>query len=275
MSTKDNVYKGGVSVDYAELLRTYIKKSRLTLDEISEKLEEKGLTASKQYLSKLQNGKTAPASEKLNQALAEITDGDAHALILLAYLEKAPEEIKSDIDFYFMFNNKDGKEVAYIGEAKRSDWLKNRFAAHKKEATYTAEDFSSLNNNVLTVPVLGHIAAGLPILAIEHIDTYMDIPNPDNYEPGELFVLIVKGDSMEGSRIYEGDKVIVKVQPEVENGEIAVVNVNGDEATLKKVKKLDNGQVWLFPSNNKYDPILLDNENARVIGKVIQVIFEP
>jgi repressor LexA len=261
-------------VDYAELLRTYIKNSRLTLDEISEKLEEKGLTASKQYLSKLQNGKTAPASEKLNQALAEITDGDAHALILLAYLEKAPEEIKSDIDMYFIMNDKDGKEVTYIGEAKRSEWLKDRFAAHKKENTYAAKDFSSIKK-VLTVPVLGHIAAGLPILAEEHIHSYMDIPNPNNYDVGELFVLVVKGDSMEGSRIYDGDKVIVKIQPDVESGEIAVVNVNGDEATLKKVKKLENGQVWLFPSNDKYDPLLLDNEKARIIGKVIQVIFEP
>lgn len=127
----------------------------------------------------------------------------------------------------------------------------------------------------LKIPVLGHIAAGEPIFASEHIEDYVDIPNPGDYDPDELFMLKVKGDSMIGSRIYEGDKVLVKMQPEVENGEIAVVNVNGDEATLKKVKKLDNGQTLLIASNDKYDPILVNHESARVIGKVIQVIFEP
>jgi repressor LexA len=57
--------------------------------------------------------------------------------------------------------------------------------------------------------------------------------------------------------------------------EIAVVNVNGDEATLKRIKKTENGQVILYPDNPKYDPIFITNENARIIGKVIQVMFEP
>lgn len=125
------------------------------------------------------------------------------------------------------------------------------------------------------IPVLGHIAAGEPILAAEHIQDFVDIPSPGDYDPDELFMLKVKGDSMIGSRIYDGDTVLVKIQPEVENGEIAVVNVNGDEATLKKVKKLDNGQTLLIASNDKYDPILVNHEGARIIGKVIQVIFEP
>lgn len=130
-------------------------------------------------------------------------------------------------------------------------------------------------NNFFRIPILGHIAAGEPIFATEHIEDYIDIPSPGDYDPDELFMLKVKGDSMIGSRIYEGDKVLVKMQPEVENGEIAVVNINGDEATLKKVKKLDNGQTLLIASNDKYDPILVNHEGARVIGKVIQVIFEP
>ncbi|MCM3573332.1 transcriptional repressor LexA [Mesobacillus subterraneus] len=128
---------------------------------------------------------------------------------------------------------------------------------------------------VLKVPVLGHIAAGLPIMAYDHVEEWMEIPNAWNLQQGEVFVLKVKGDSMIGSRIYDGDKVIVKIQNEVENGEIAVVNVNGDEATLKRVKKTENGQVILFPDNPRYEPIFITNENARIIGKVIQVMFEP
>lgn len=129
--------------------------------------------------------------------------------------------------------------------------------------------------HTLTVPVLGCIAAGQPLLADDQIEEWTQIPNIWNLKQGEVIVLKVKGDSMIGSRIYEGDRVVVKLQPEVENGEIAVVNVNGDEATLKKVKRTGNGQVILYPDNPKYDPIFVNHENARIIGKVIQVMFEP
>jgi SOS regulatory protein LexA len=125
------------------------------------------------------------------------------------------------------------------------------------------------------VPVLGHIAAGRPIFADEHIIEWREIPNLWNLREGEVFMLRVKGDSMIGSRIYDGDLVVVRCQPDVENGEIAVVNVNGDEATLKRVKKTENGQIILYPDNPKYDPIFIDSENARIVGKVIQVMFEP
>ncbi|MGG3874716.1 hypothetical protein [Brevibacillus laterosporus] len=79
---------------YADLLKKYIRESRLTLDEISEILNKLNLTASKQYLSKLQNGRTPPASDELNRALAEITGGDPEPLIISSFTEKAPEEVK-------------------------------------------------------------------------------------------------------------------------------------------------------------------------------------
>jgi SOS regulatory protein LexA len=135
------------------------------------------------------------------------------------------------------------------------------------------QDENSLN--VLRVPVLGHIAAGLPIFADEHIEEWTEIPNMWNLKDGETFVLKVKGDSMIGSRIFDGDKVIVKIQSNVENGEIAAVNVNGDEATLKRVKRTETGQTILYPDNPLYDPIFITNEKARIIGKVVQVMFEP
>lgn len=128
---------------------------------------------------------------------------------------------------------------------------------------------------LIKVPVLGYIAAGAPILADDHIEEWTEIPNMWNLKPGKAIVLKVKGDSMIGSRIYEGDKVVVKLQSDVENGEIAVVNINGDEATLKRVKKTEDGQVILYPDNPKYSPTFITNENSRVIGKVVQVMFEP
>lgn len=79
---------------YSDLIREYIKKSGLTLDEISEKILSFNQSASKQYLSKLQNGRTPPASEELNRVIAEITGGNADALLLAAFIEKAPPEVK-------------------------------------------------------------------------------------------------------------------------------------------------------------------------------------
>jgi len=81
-------------MSYAELLKSYIRSSRLTLQEISESLNKRNLSASTQYLSKLQNGKVPPASKELNRALAEITGGDAEQLVITAYIEKAPSEVK-------------------------------------------------------------------------------------------------------------------------------------------------------------------------------------
>lgn len=132
-----------------------------------------------------------------------------------------------------------------------------------------AEQVSSF----IRVPVLGTIAAGLPIMAQENVMQYDVIPNPGVKE-GELFFLIVRGDSMIGSRIYEGDKVLVKVQQEVEDGQIAVVNVDGDMATLKRVKRM-NGQYLLLSDNPKYEPIFISSDRARICGKVIQVVFDP
>lgn len=126
----------------------------------------------------------------------------------------------------------------------------------------------------IRVPVLGHIAAGQPIFASEQVVDFEYFPTASGYREGEVFALQVKGDSMIGARIFDGDKVIVKVQPEVADGEIAVVNVDGEHATLKRVKRI-NGKVLLLSENPQYEPIVINSENARICGKVISVIFNP
>lgn len=126
----------------------------------------------------------------------------------------------------------------------------------------------------IRVPVLGYIAAGQPIFAADQVIDFEYLPPSSGYVEGEVFALQVKGDSMIGARIFDGDKVIVRVQPEVEDGEIAVVNVDGDNATLKRVKRI-NGSVLLISDNPKYAPIVVRSELARVCGKVISVIFNP
>ena len=125
------------------------------------------------------------------------------------------------------------------------------------------------------IPLVGKIPAGFPIIAEERIEDYITVPNLRKYKQDQLFALRVQGDSMTGTaRIHPGDIVVVRVQPTVENGEIAVVNVDGENATLKRVRYL-NGEIMLYSDNPKYPPMVVDSKRARICGKVVQVIFEP
>ena len=123
------------------------------------------------------------------------------------------------------------------------------------------------------IPVLGHVQAGLPIEAIEDIIDYEQI-STDMDATGDHFALQVRGDSME-PRFADGDVVIVRKQEDVESGQVAVVIVNGDEATLKKIKKTPEG-VMLLPSNPAYEPLFYSNEDilkkpVRILGKVVEL----
>lgn len=125
----------------------------------------------------------------------------------------------------------------------------------------------------IKIPVLGLVRAGIPMDAVEYIIDYEEI-SEDMARQGEYFGLQIKGDSME-PKISEGDVVIVRKQPDIESGEIAIVLVNGDEATIKKVQKFTGG-INLIPSNPAYDVITYTNEQikklpVRVLGKVVEL----
>ena len=116
------------------------------------------------------------------------------------------------------------------------------------------------------IPILGKIAAGTPILAVQNYEDYFDTSEFINAD----FALQIQGDSMIGSRIFDGDIVFLKKQPCVENGEIGAFLIDG-EATLKIFNK-QNNTIMLLSSNPSYPPIILspDNENL-TLGKLIGV----
>ncbi len=123
------------------------------------------------------------------------------------------------------------------------------------------------------IPLLGSVPAGVPIEAIEDVEEYIDI-YPRFVKHGELFALRVQGDSMEPD-LRNGDIVIVEKQEFVENGDVAVVRVNGEDVTLKRVK-LTNKGLMLIPSNPAYDPVFFDSDQVAtlpvtIIGKVIEI----
>ena len=115
------------------------------------------------------------------------------------------------------------------------------------------------------IPVVGVVTAGVPILAVENIEGYV----PWDGSAG-CVALRVRGDSMIGAGILDGDKVVVQPQETAENGQIVVALLD-DSATVKRLKK-QNGSVWLLPENPAYEPI--DGTDAAILGRVRGVIRE-
>ena len=125
----------------------------------------------------------------------------------------------------------------------------------------------------IKIPVLGRVQAGIPIDAIEEILDYEEITDAMARQ-GEHFGLVVRGDSM-FPKIVEDDVVIVRKQDDCDNGDIAVVLVNGNEATVKKIKKTPAG-VTLIPLNPAYEMINystaeIESLPVRVVGKVVEL----
>lgn len=124
------------------------------------------------------------------------------------------------------------------------------------------------------IPVIGKIACGDPITAIENITEYREVPKDYLNYSGELFFLEATGDSME-PKIPDGSYVLCRKQEDVESGEIAAVLVNGDEeTTLKKVIK-QGKTILLQPLNESYSPYIVTKENpAKIVGKALRVDTE-
>lgn len=115
------------------------------------------------------------------------------------------------------------------------------------------------------IPVVGVVTAGLPILAVENQEGTMAWDGDPS-----CFALRVRGDSMIGAGILDGDKVVVRPQPTADDGQIVVARI-GDEATVKRLSR-KNGQLWLLPENPAYDPI--DGSEAELVGLVKAVVRE-
>ena len=114
------------------------------------------------------------------------------------------------------------------------------------------------NGTAHSVPILGYVAAGIPIEAITDIIDYEEIPAHMAKDGSEYFGLQIKGDSME-PKISNGDYVIVRKQDDCDSGQIAIVCINGNEATCKKIMKQENG-ILLVPFNPSYETVFYSNK---------------
>lgn len=126
----------------------------------------------------------------------------------------------------------------------------------------------------VSIPVLGKVAAGIPLEAIENVEGREEIPAAMVRDGSEYFGLKIHGDSM-SPRMKEGDVVIVRKQDDAESGDIVIALVNGNEATCKRLKKYSD-RIALISFNPEYDPMVFTPEDVqrkpvRIIGKVVEL----
>lgn len=127
-----------------------------------------------------------------------------------------------------------------------------------------------LGNTIVPIPLIGTVKAGYDYLAQENWEGTVDL-DKKIADTGEFFALKIKGDSMIPA-FYEGDIVIIRKQNDCENNQVAVVIVNGNEGTLKKVKKTDEG-IILQPFNSAYSPVMYSNKEIKEVPITIAGIF--
>jgi SOS regulatory protein LexA len=165
--------------------------------------------------------------------------------------------------FQFKFDVLEGlKTIAH----KYSLWQNPRKSEIKESVAEYGTPLSEIDQ--IKIPILGSIAAGVPITRVENIEGYEYI-EPDVIRGREAFALRVEGNSMVGDGICSGDVVIVVKEVDINPSDIAVVAVNGEEATLKRVK-CQNDVCILMPSNSQMEPIIVPMDQVHIIGKVIQ-----
>ena len=152
-------------------------------------------------------------------------------------------------------------------EALEKNGYIRRDATKPRAIEIIDDNFNLVRREVVNVPLVGTVAAGQPMLAVENIEGYF--PVPAEYMPNaQSFMLKVKGDSMINAGIFDGDQVLVRQQSSASNGDIVVALVE-DSATVKTFYKED-GYYRLQPENDSMEPILV-HDNLKILGKVFGV----
>lgn len=128
------------------------------------------------------------------------------------------------------------------------------------------DSFQIVRTEMVSIPVVGQVAAGTPILAQENIEDYFPVP-ADVVPKGDSFILKVKGDSMINAGIFSGDRIFVNCCSTASNGDMVVALID-DSATVKTFYK-ENGHIRLQPENDTMDPIIV--EDCQILGKVFGV----
>ncbi len=139
----------------------------------------------------------------------------------------------------------------------------------KRRAIVIPDQDLHMSYEVRNAPLIGHVTAGRPILAVENVEKQIPIPDYFDKYP-DMYVLQVQGDSMEEAAIMDGDLVYVEKRNYAQKGDIIVALID-DEATVKVLGEID-GRPYLIPRNSLYEPIPFDHEGCRILGIVRGVL---
>jgi repressor LexA len=154
--------------------------------------------------------------------------------------------------------------TVHLDALQRKGYIKREKTPRSIQITHPAYQPAS---NVKMLPLVGSIAAGSPITAVENVEALIPVPSQMIRSMTDAFLLRVRGDSMSGEGILPRDLVIIKPQREARHGDLVAVLL-GDEATVKRIRFGPN-DVKLMPSNPAYEPISVKQDDAKIIGKVV------
>lgn len=194
------------------------------------------------------------------------------------FMQKMDDLIASREITYKELERKMGLANGFFGKVRKRNALPtiSKIDAIAKYFNVTRDYFIATETQTGTgvkIPLLGRVAAGVPIEAAENLIGYEEISGK-LAQTGEFFALLIKGESM-SPYICNGDKVIVRQQEEVENGEIAIVLINGCDATCKEFRKTSSG-IMLISKNPSFEPMIFTSDEVeskpiRIIGKVVEI----
>lgn len=259
---------------YAELLDSYIYKSGKSLQTISEECEKLGEKITVSYLSKLRNNKMPAPSFDKTIVLSKVIGIEPEKLLAASFKDETEnnrENLKRALEK--SFPNADPEEIFEKTWTLSADFnhILNPITDFPSDEEWNHIIPSSIEgipeSDMVSIPILGTIRAGQAIDRIEHYEgTYPVLKKTINGY--DAFWLKVKGESMSGDEIHDGDLVCIIKTTEVNPTDITAVAVNGDEATLKRVKLLD-GKCILTPSNREMEPMIYPADMINIIGKVV------
>jgi repressor LexA len=155
---------------------------------------------------------------------------------------------------------------SHVGKLEQKGYLTKKWNANR------SIDISSPNfgpKSAVELPLAGRIAAGLPLEAIQDQET-ISIPS-DMLGKHDTYVLMVKGDSMEGDHVLDGDYIIVEKRPSARNGDMVVALVRNSEATLKRLRR-ERGKILLEPANPLYPVMTYNEEDVSIQGIVVGIL---
>ncbi|MDQ0417569.1 transcriptional regulator with XRE-family HTH domain [Croceifilum oryzae] len=304
-------------MSYSELVDEYIRRSGLSLSEIANRMNERGIKIDRSYLSKLRNNPKYPASDEVNRLLAEVTGGDPDKLAFAGYVEKAPAEARKVLEHFFQHIDNYAKMVAFF------------FANQDQEDDELFQEMDSIYGKINTLPFekkfdfvlhyFNRMAAarkdifqdfgnvwGVPQKGIDHsIDSYTKLPlirtkvvdllhDTVDYEwtpaekltHGEYIYIITNDDSMSGSNIGKGSKILCKLiekeedgsksDGSIESGKIYAV-IHQDHMLIRRVFLDEQQAITLSADHPKYPPIFIrpQDDSFSVLAKVVSVEFDP